>query len=346
MILGCEEIYNPEIEKVENAVVAEARLVYGQDENLIRLTRTLSFNEDLYAYPQISGASVALVDSKDTEYPLPETGEGYFRVNFEMDPNESYKLRIEYAGDTYESTFETIPEVPALDKVYGIPETKIIINTGENDITERREVEGIRLYADITGEPAMPYYRFTSKRIMQYVYEVEISMGGIPEPVPVYAWKTYYPQEPFNLAAPPQYSSSNNIIKHPTFFFEKAGYVSSDESFAGWIVYLYQHGLSESAHDYYTDLNSQLLSEGRLFDPLYVQARNNIKCINNPEKLILGNFEISTIVERRYFVKFISEKQGYYISEIPYFYDIPNSGDVLQYHPEFWEYPNKQYPDE
>ena len=65
--------------------------------------------------------------------------------------------------------------------------------------------------------------------------------------------------------------------------------------FQGWIVIMYQYGLSESAYYYYKDLNNQLQAEGKIFDPLYVQPESNLKCVNNPEQLILGNFEISSV---------------------------------------------------
>jgi hypothetical protein len=87
-------------------------------------------------------------------------------------------------------------------------------------------------------------------------------------------------------------------------------------------------------------------SDGKLFDPIYVQARSNLKCTGDSKQLILGNFEISAYKEHRFFVKYISEKEGYLIKPIPYFYQIPQFGEQLSNKPDFWEYPNKQYPNE
>ena len=164
--------------------------------------------------------------------------------------------------------------------------------------------------------------------------------------ITVWGWNSYYSQESFNIAAPPDYSNTTDIIKHPVFSLEKKPRLTSDQFFAGWILIFYQYGLSKSSHSYYKDLNNQLDSEGRLFDPLYVQALSNISCINNKDKLVLGNFEISAKKEYRFFVIYLGTKSGYLIKPIPYFYDIPAHGKKEIYRPDFWEYSTKIYPDE
>lgn len=345
-MVSCEDVYNPDIDAVENVIVADARVMYGGSNNTITITKSLGFNDEVFGYPVITGGEVTMIDNNGGKYVLPEIENGRFEVNFDLNPELSYKLKVEYSGDTFESTFESVPKEPVLDTVYGMAETKIIQIGGENNVGDFREVKGIQLYADIVSETEMPNYRFTSRKVMQYTYIVLVPMMGELIPETMYAWKSFFPQETFNIASPPEYSSSKEIHKHPLFFLEERGYAGTEESFAGWILIMYQHGLSKTAYNYYKDLNNQLESDGRLFDPLYVQARSNIKCINNKDQLILGNFEIFTAKEYRYFVKFISDDLGYHVKPIPYFYDIPFSGEQLSQIPDFWEYPGKHYPDE
>ncbi|MEN8117823.1 MAG: DUF4249 domain-containing protein [Bacteroidota bacterium] len=346
LLTACEDIYNPDIDQVDSVIVADARLVYGQSNNAIHLYNSLGFNEKVESYPPVYGAKVTIYDNRGGEYNLTESKSGYYPVNFRLNPDLDYKLMISYGGNIYESSFEPVPKVPVLDSVYGIPEIKLIIEGGENDVNDIREKPGLQLYTDITSEEEMPYYRFTARKIMQYTYTINVPFFGSILPVIVYCWNSFYPQGIFNIASPPDYSNTREINKHPLFFIEERGFVGPDQSFAGWILILYQHGLSKSGHGYYKDLNSQLGYEGRLFDPLYVQARSNLKCINNPDQLILGNFEISTIKETRYFIQYISEERGYHLKPIPYFYNIPVNGEQEEDQPGFWEYPHKNYPDE
>ena len=176
---------------------------------------------------------------------------------------------------------------------------------------------------------------------MQYTYQAQ--MGDMTETV--YAWKSFYPKENFNIAAPQEFSSSTAILKHELTFLTKNPYVMGGR-FAGWILILYQHGLSESAYNYYDDLNNQINAQGRLFDPLYVQARGNIKCTGDSTQIILGNFEIANITEHRFFVQYMSGSEVYFFKPIPYFYDISDSGALFAEKPDFWEEPVKFYPND
>ncbi|MEZ5106036.1 MAG: DUF4249 domain-containing protein [Draconibacterium sp.] len=357
LILGgifaaCEDIYTPEIETQKNVIVADARIVVGSIDNYVKIYQSVSFNDDNEDYPGIPDAKVTLLDSDGNRFELQEEETGSFPVDIQFNDKLEYKIKIEYDGDTYESEFESVPKVPAFDTIYGIPGEKVIVPTGSNDVKDFQKKEGIQLYVDMATEKEMPYYRFTERKILQYYFLEEVNYMGEVLQLPVYGWYSYYSKESFNIAAPTEYSSSTEIIKHPVSFLEKEAKISFEYYFDGWILIFYQYGISESVYNYYNDLNSQLDSEGRLFDPLYVQARNNLKCINNSNKLILGNFEISKMKEYRYFVKYVGENKGYIIKPIPYFYDIPFSGKI---HgpppigadpPDFWEYEKKVYPDE
>ena len=344
-LTACEQIYTPKIESRESVIVADARIVDGKSDNFIRLYESKGFNDDSNKYPNIVGAQVYIVDNNYDEVKLNESADGIFPVTVNLNPDNKYKIRIEYGGNTFESSFEPVPEIPDLDTVYGIAGTKIIQQSGDNNVNDFKEVAGVQLYADILTKNDLPYYKFTARKVIQYTYPV-LDEEEVWQTM--YAWLSTYPKDLYNIASPPEFSTSTEILKHPLFFMEKSVRSSVDSGyyFAGWILILNQCGLSESGYNYYDDLNNQLGSEGRLFDPLYVQARSNLKCVNDSKQLILGNFEISSFKEHRFFVQFMSNKTGYLVKPIPYFYEIPLSGKQMTYPPDFWEYNGKQYPDE
>jgi hypothetical protein len=345
-LVGCEEIYTPKIESRESIIVADARIVAGNSDNVIKLYESRGFNDESYRYPNISGATVYIIDNYENRVELNETSPGIFPVQMNLIPGNEYKIIILHNGHIFESTYEPVPQIPELDTVYGIPETKLVIESGNNDADDIREREGLQLYTDILNEKNLPYYRFTARKIIQYTYPVEVVIRGEVFIEIMYNWDSFNPQNLFNIAAPPEFSATTNILKHPLFFMEKSISTGNDHSFAGWILILNQYGISKSGYNYYNDLNKQLGSDGKMFDPIYVQARSNLKCTSDSKQLILGNFEISAYREHRFFVKYISEKDGYLIKPIPYFYQIPQFGNSLSTPPDFWEYSNKQYPNE
>lgn len=344
---ACEEIYTPDIEAIESVMVADARIVAGNTDNFVRLYESRGFNDESYNYPNISGATVYILDNHENRVELSESSPGVFPVNLTFNSNYQYKLIIVHNGHIFESSFEPVPKIPDLDSVYGVPETKLVIPSGNNDADDIREIEGLQLYTDILNEKESPYYRFTARKILQYTYEVKIpTMGGDTLIETMFVWDSFYPRDLFNIAAPAEFSVSTNILKHPLYFMEKKINTGNNHTFSGWILILNQYGLSKLGYNYYNDLNKQLGSDGKMFDPMYVQARNNLRCTSDSKQLILGNFEISANKEFRFFIKYISEVQGYLIKPIPYFYQIPQFGEQLTYPPDFWENPSKRYPNE
>ncbi len=340
---ACEDIYYPDVEQVENVLVIDARIESWGRESYVRLTKSLGFNESEYGYQPVSGAEVFLISNDDNSFPIYESQNGIYPVYNRLNPELEYKIKVVHLGDVYESSFEKVPKIPDMDTVFGIPETRFFLQGGENDINSVIEREGAQLYCNMLNEKEMPYYRFTARKILEYSYSVDLGMMEIM----VYGWRSTFPTETFNIAAPPEFSVTSDILKHPLYFIEKRPHLASDHkwngieqagntNFIGWILILYQHGLSESAYNYYKDLNSQLNSDGRLFDPLYVQANNNLKCTSDPQKIVLGNFEISRMREHRFYVRYASEQLGYYVKPIDRYYNIPLEGETTEF-PEFWE---------
>ena len=352
ILQSCEEIYTPDVDVVDTALVVDARIVSGRNDNTVSLFQSMGYNDERRVFPPVSGASAWLVESNGTEHKLGEISTGKFVVNINLKSDNQYKLKILHEGDTFESSFEAVPPAPEVDTVYGEAGIKLVAPEGSNKIDEMIKTKGIQLYTDILNKNQSPYSRFTARVVMQYVYTIMVpTPTGLVESS-VFCWSSFTPFDVYNIAAPDRFTSSDFILKHPLYFLSQKPYISKESHmengpyFSGWILILYQHGLSEPAYNFYADLNKQLEANGKMFDPLYVQARNNLKCISNKNRLILGNFEISTASETRYFVNFLSERDGYVVRQIPYFYDIPEQGEILYYRPDFWETRTKDYPEQ
>jgi len=347
ILAGCEQIYTPEIDNVENVIVVDARLVADSPANFVKIYKSAGYNEKSNNFQEASGAQVLIESSDGNEYVLNESGAGIYPVKISLDRQFQYKLKISYEGNSYESSFEVVPPMPDLDTVFGVAETKIIAAEGVNNVNDFLDVEGVQLYTNILNPNQLPYYRFTARKVMQYTYLIDVVMGGgaIMQKV-MYGWSSSYPAESFNIASTPEFSSTKGIVKQPLYFMSRKPAFTEGQSFSGWILILYQYGITQSAYDYYNDLNKQLEANGKIFDPMYIQARNNLKCTSTPKKVILGNFEIASVREHRYFVIYRSAKDGYLVKKIPYFYTIPGSGEQIDSPPDFWEYGSKRYPEQ
>ncbi len=344
-LAGCEDIYNPELKTVDAMLVVEGRIVYGQGNQVVKLYKTIGFQESGTPYPPVKGAEIFLTDVSGNKYPLDEAEDGTYRLTSNLERYANYRLVIRAEGETYESSFQSIPEVPALDTAYLVPGEQLMVTGTDESAGNLQKTEGAWLNVDIAGKGDTRHYRFTSRKICQYSYNT-LPPSGPPMEVVMYAWLSMTPWQLFNIAAPPQYSVSEDVRKHPVVFLEKSYRVQIPDTatyFMGWICIFNQYALSEQAWQYYDDLNSQLSAEGKLFDPLYTQAAGNMKCVTDPGKVILGNFEITSVREHRYFV-WHQGNDNYSIKRIPYFYTIPRDGKQSDVPPVWWEYPGKEYP--
>ncbi len=350
-VVACEEIYNPVLDNVDNLLVVEAIFTSNKTTNNIYLYKTLGFSTELDSYSAVSGANVYLVDENQVKTSCYESVAGDYVLNLQLQQGAKYYLWIESENETYKSDWQEVPEDPVMDSIYADFENKTstrgTANSTDNIVTER----GIQVYADMNNSGKLNHYRFSARRVLQYFDYYDTIMPPIPEPVkmPIYCWNSYYPTGIFNIAGPPEYSTANNITKHQLEFFEKEynKYIADTMSFAGWIYYIYQYGINEDTYNYYSDLNSQLDSEGRIFDPVYIQAAGNISCTTTPDIVVLGNFEISSFAEKRYFLLYSKAKDTIIaLRNIPYFYNISERDAIKDIKPDFWETVTRDYPDE
>ena len=344
LIISCEEIYRPDIDEMEDLLVVEAILISNQSHNSIYLYKTHGFNEDS-AYTSVGGAYVYLSDDTGQKIFCKEDANGVYHLMQTLDHDRQYKLHIELDGEIYISDIQDVPDTPLLDTVYGEFDYKVSINGTANSSDKIERDHGFQLYSDIKYKGGTNFYRYSGRKVLQY--NDHLILDGIPPLViPIYIWKSMFPTGGFNISGPPDYSTSKDLFKHPLEFFPQNynKYFVDTMSFAGWIYIIDQYRLNEDTYNYYKKINQQLFNEGKIFDPVYIQLEGNISCKTNPHQIVLGNFEISSHTESRYFLNYSKKDEDLSIKRIPYFYDIPFAGYVTKTAPAFWESMNKQYP--
>lgn len=344
-LIGCEEYYVPDLVEVNNMLVVEGLMIANQTDNYIYLYKSENFNVEIPEYPAVSGADVTLLDDQGNSYMFTESMPGTYHINHLLDAAKSYSLSITLEGELYVSAWQSVPELPYIDSIY----SDLVTNVSLDNDNKLVEDEGYRLFADISPRSELKHHRFYARKILQYIHYDKMMMVGAvePEDVPVFNWKSYAPGGIYNLAGPPEFSLDNDIIKHPLEFFSlnTRKFMADTQYFAGWIYIIHQYGISKSNFDYFKDLNAQLGTDGKLFDPVYVQTRGNIECSTRPDLEVLGNFEIASYKEHRYFLKYNKNVDSLTMKEIPYFYDIPYRGSETGIRPDFWEVYRRSYPD-
>ena len=335
---ACESVYVPDLEEVEKVLVVDARLFTGHPVNEIILQKSQGFNED-EPFEPFPDVLVELIDNRGETYSSSQVEPGVYRLNNMLDSGLLYKLHIVAEGETFESGFEEVQSIPDIGFIYSEHGENWVQAGGEKDAASFIKTTGQQLFVDIDTDNMPQYYRFFSRKILQFFFPFDTVMYGSTTTQYKYGWKSYYPTEGFNLAAPPEYSTQKDIVKHPVDFFryDADALLDSTQRNWGWIYIMYQYGISEAAYNYYNDLNSQLNASGKIFDPMYVQARSNLKCTSDSKKIVLGNFEITSLREHRYFVRPDIFTGNHVIRKLDIYHEIPESGIVPIFRPWFWE---------
>lgn len=337
LFTGCESVYEPELDEVESLLVVDARLVYGEPPYQIILQKSAGFNES-DSFEPYTNALVQLLDSKENGYLTTQTQPGVYELNEPLDLTERYRLHIIAGGETFTSGFEPVPPVPVITSFYSGEAEKWTQPGGETDVEDFRKKLGHQVYIDINNNNTYRYFLFDARKIMQYQFPFDTVMDGVLTQQYKFGWKSIYPDDIFNIAGPNDYASELNIIKHPVEFFPyQSGRTIPGETEVGWIYIMHQYSISQAAWKFYNDLNNQLGADGKIFDPMYVQARSNLKCISDPKKVVLGNFEISRHQEHRFFIRLDPRTGIHTLRRITIYQDIPESGIRSLYPPWFWQ---------
>ncbi|MGM0619453.1 MAG: DUF4249 family protein, partial [Bacteroidota bacterium] len=295
------------------------------------------FNES-DSFEPFTNALVQLLDSRGEGYLTQQVQPGVYELTGSIDSIDSYQLHIIAGGETFTSEFEVVPPVPEISAFYSEESEKWSQPGGETDVEEFKRMSGYQVFVDIDAYSSHRYYRFDARKILQFQFPFDTVIGGAPTQQYKFGWKSISPDDVFNIAGPNDYTTKLNIIKHPVEFFPyQSGHTIPGEIEQGWIYIMHQYSISQRAWKFYNDLKSQLGADGKIFDPMYVQARSNLQCISDPKKVVLGNFEISRHREHRFFVYPNPLTGTNILRRITVFYNIPESGLKSMYPPWFWE---------
>lgn len=343
LFVSCEEYYHPSLDVTSGMLVVESHITNDISQNYVKLT----LSQDFYARDvekRASGAQVELREIGGVSLRGVESvvNSGYFTFAKTPVVGRSYFLKITYRNNVFCSDTVVMPPLPAIDTLYTGHKIvrKYVTNAWGNP--DQVEIPSREIYADISTGSALKYYRFCWRAVEQWYYNPPVLLDE--PPITWYGWTSVNDFGVFNLAGPKDFSTSQKINKYPllSLAYDGASYLDSITlSPAGWIIILDQYGIQKESYDFHEALNKQFEAEGSLFDPVLTQVYGNIHCINDPNQIALGFFDLNSYAQHRYFFDFgKSEKGKVFLRRISNRYAISNRGYLINEVPIFWEYIN------
>jgi hypothetical protein len=341
---ACEDVYVANTDNVENLLVVEAVLTNDASVSYVKLTKTLNFYESGGNH-RVAGAAVTITDKSGNSYSLSESSTGYFVPAFSAVPGESYRIKVEAEGETYESDYELMPSLPAEDSIYVQPDTISTYTYDEFGAPMSHQKTGMNVYADLPLNSGLEHYRFSLPHTLEYVIPPP-SDGAGPPPPPTWGWQKFKPSGGFTIHGPASYGNESSMKKRKLLFLPNdIGEISqhlkdTGAYMTGWIVDMSMFGISEKTYNFYESVNAQLEAEGKLFDPVYAQLVPNFECVSNPEKKAVGYFEVSSYTYKRFFVMAPIGRHETYFHYVDDPLPITDFGEQTNSNPPaFWENP-------
>lgn len=335
---SCEEYYKPELENVQSILVVEAHLTNDPKQNFVKLSMTSDFY-GVNSPEKVTGARVDLVELAGTTNRANEISDGYFTLTKIPTQGRTYMLRIQHKGNTYESGNIVMPPLPKPELLYTSHKIERKYLTNAYGVPYQVEIPGRELYIDAGISNSLSYYAFNWRAVLQWTYSPPAIDG--PAPPIYYGWKSRTDRSLFNIAGPKEFSVPEKIKNHKLMSIAYDGnlYLDSIQQIPlGWIVILDMYGINKSSYSFYEKLNKQFSAEGSLFDPILTQVQGNIFCKNDQSKIVLGFFDLKSYKQFRYYIHpGYGKDEDVILRQIHKYPDIPDSGLVFDFPPDFWE---------
>lgn len=333
--IGCTEIYTPKIDSKAETLVIEGLITDGTGPFTIKLSKAILFNSDsVSASNFVEGAKLTVIDNENNSFTLTDSGKGNYTlpITFKARLGYSYKLHIETSdGNIYESNSQKLLLPQSYDSIRGVFSTNGFIGQDNKLINVNGGNILVDLFKSVSNVDSVPLCRFKSNVTIQYEY-TERLQDTINWHWVYDSWKSFPLNGNENITEDNSNKTNALITGHSVCFMpigmESYG-LASPTTLAYFIYYLriYQYTINKDSYNYYKEANNQLAASGKIFDPITSQLYGNMKCINNPSKIVLGLFEVSSVMQTAFMVVQGPYSKNVYLYKVPYV-DIPSSGEV------------------
>jgi hypothetical protein len=213
-------------------------------------------------------------------------------------------------------------------------------------LVEEKDWVNIYLNTFITGNE-VPGIRFEPRLVVFSVYYMD--PGGAGDTQPFYAWRTFYHDiqvisDDLIESVGPQgelayYDREISSFEYREFIKARDFQMPIDTINSRILWYgllLKQYQMNSSSSLFYKDLAKQVQSENRIFDPLPLDVRGNIRCITNTSRPVIGLFEVSAAQMKAYKVLTRKDAREIVVSPVEFMVPEPPLGSVENTPPDFW----------
>jgi hypothetical protein len=287
LLTGCVVQYIPETNEFKDLLVVEGLITDQPGINTIRLSKTDPIWAPNLTKP-LKGCVVSISDDLGNTDDLTEISTGVYVTDasaFQGIVGREYTLHIRTTLEPVNYSYISLPmkmnPVPTIDSIYYEKKTYQLWP---------QSVEGCQIYLN-TFDPAdkCKFYRWDFSETWEFHLPFDV-----PKRV---CWQSSSSNQIFIKST----SALNegrierfpiNTIKNPV-----------DKLSVKYSILVNQFSLNDNEYLYWERLKTALEQVGGLYDQVPTSIPNNIYCVEEPDRKVLGYFSVSAKSSRRFFIK-------------------------------------------
>jgi hypothetical protein len=347
-LIACTELYIADIDSNQQVLIVDGFLGNVPGNNYVTLSTSLPF-DSVGIRKMIAGARVMLTDNTGSNILYTETSAGIYKPankSFAGEINKTYTLTVEtpdkqvYVSSPQKMLPQIVPSKISADYAKDVTLVKNL-----NGQIFRRENDICEVYYDFKNAGGeIPLFRFTSSQIVEYVIAKELPMPSFS----FYCW--YVVDDNSLIFTNEKYRTSADEIKNQIVCSTTSDKrimvrdmilkTMSYDTLIDWyetnrILRINQYRLNPDSYTWFKGIENQSAAEGKLFDPLATQLYGNITCKTDPDKLVLGFFEVSSVATFSWAISRNGLGTPIVIRSVPNVYPAPQ-GFTINILPAFW----------
>ena len=297
--LYCREKYTPGLTTPNTGyLVIEGIINSGAGPTNIYLSRTNQFAGQGYTYE--SGAVVVVEGNDNSMKSLPDRGKGLYSADLPgLDNNIQYRLHITTTdGKEFLSDFATAKITPAIDTISWESENEgiqLFLNThDEKNNTHYYQWDYVETWE--INSSFRSFYKWEVNSVPPPNNNITI-VAASADPSIFTCWQT---DASTQILIGSSVKLSSDIINAMPIAFIPPG---SEKLSVEYSILVRQFALTEDAYNFLSRIKKNTEQTGSVFDPQPSALNGNIHCKTNPAEMVIGYVSISSVEEKRIFIK-------------------------------------------
>lgn len=288
----CVEPFDPPVKNPpDNYLVVDGFLNSSQGNATVRLIRTQPLNDESPTTKELN-AQVSVETGDNSIFLLNHQGNGVYSVSgLDLTGHERCRLSVRTSGDKeYQSDFVPIKNTPEIDS-----------------ISWKADDEGLHFFVN-THDPSgdTRYYRWEYEETFEYTsafpsaykydHDLKEVVYRIDDDV-YYCWRS---NSSTNILIGTSARLTEDRISEQKILSLPPGSMKHGRKYS---LLVKQFAITKEAYDYWQNVKRNTEEIGSIFGVQPSSIDGNIRCVSNPGEPVVGFFSVSSVVEKRKFVR-------------------------------------------